>query len=798
MDIPAHLLDAVHTTSSAANASPPKRLKSVGAASARRSPNSAHFSSHYQAPFTPIDDQSSESDLEPEDYATDYTTPDASEMPDDVEEFRDREYPQLKGKTYMDHGGTTLYAKSLVEEFSADLISNLYGNPHSASTPSALAGHRVDTIRERALRFFNADPEHFDLVFVANATAAIKLVIDCFKDHAATSNTPVWYGYHKDAHTSLVGVRESTKMHRCFSTDEEVDIWINSGGLGGPRARQLGLFAYPGQSNMTGRRLPLSWCGRIRKSFHKAATYTLLDAAALASTAPLDLSDPATAPDFVALSFYKIFGFPNIGALLVRKDSAHVLESRKYFGGGTVEMIIAVNDTWHAKKDTSIHDRLEDGTLPFHSIFALDHAMNVHERLYGPNPMKFISHHTSQLGKQLHDALAHLTHANGTPLCRIYKDDSAVYGDPSAQGATVAFNAQHADGALIPYEDIEEAADDRGIFVRSGSLCNPGGIATYLNWSPAEMKAAYAAGHRCSNPTQVMLGKPTGVVRVSLGAMSTAGDVQTLIRFLDDTYCRGANQARLSMPLGQGLRQAAPLSPPASPGRNTAAAARLPPLHIPHALHVPPAHLTPVGPIPDPSTSHDAAAAPADNAHRDATALPPHQPQQQHHQQQQQQQQQQTPPAIEPERAKYPPWNPQDYINMRRPWEEEMRKQNPRAYNYHPAHASAVRGVGGVGIGMEIKVRELEDAGAFAAAARGATPTPSVKARKFGRSVVNLLRTKSHFADGRGIPPIPSSPLPPGERGEPPPPARALAGSERSRKSIEKQQFQRNVDLLGL
>jgi len=113
------------------------------------------------------------------------------------------------------------------------LISNLYGNPHSASTPSALAGHRVDTIRDRALRFFNADPEHFDLVFVANATAAIKLVIDCFKDYAAVSNTPVWYGYHKDAHTSLVGVRESTKLHRCFATDEEVDIWINSGGLGG-------------------------------------------------------------------------------------------------------------------------------------------------------------------------------------------------------------------------------------------------------------------------------------------------------------------------------------------------------------------------------------------------------------------------------------------------------------------------------------------------------------------------------------------------------------------------------------
>jgi molybdenum cofactor sulfurtransferase len=48
------------------------------------------------------------------DYQTDFTTPATSDIypedmqPDDVEDFRDREYPQLKGKTYLDHGGTTV------------------------------------------------------------------------------------------------------------------------------------------------------------------------------------------------------------------------------------------------------------------------------------------------------------------------------------------------------------------------------------------------------------------------------------------------------------------------------------------------------------------------------------------------------------------------------------------------------------------------------------------------------------------------------------------------------------------
>lgn len=424
----------------------------------------------------------------------------------------------------------------------------------------------------------------------------------------------------------------------------------------------------------------------------------MLDAAALASTAPLDLSDPATAPDFVALSFYKIFGFPNIGALLVRKESAHVLESRRYFGGGTVEMIIAINDTWHAKKETSLHDRLEDGTLPFHSIFALDHAMNVHERLYGPNPMKFISHHTAQLGKQLYEGISSLKHSNGLPLCRIYKDDSAIYGDPSVQGATIAFNVQHADGSLVGFEDVEEAADDRNIFVRSGSLCNPGGVATYLNWSPAEMKAAFAAGHRCSNPTQVMLGKPTGVVRVSLGAMSISSDIVTLVRFLEEAYVDKANSAltATTSPLGYG----APLSPPVSPGGPS----QLPPLKIPHALFVPSQQN---GANPTPSTSASGADG---NAQWEAaaTALP----------------QTQHALAIEPERPKAPPFVPADYVKLRKPWEEEMRRQ-------HYAN-----------VGMEIKIRELEDASVLSR-----NPTPSVKARKFGRSVVNLLRTKSHFAD---------------------------------------------------
>lgn len=67
----------------------------------------------------------------------------------------------------------------------------------------------VDDVRLQALQFLGADPAHFDLVFVANATAAIKLVGDAFRDLAEqTHEKRFWYGYHTEAHTSLVGVRQ--------------------------------------------------------------------------------------------------------------------------------------------------------------------------------------------------------------------------------------------------------------------------------------------------------------------------------------------------------------------------------------------------------------------------------------------------------------------------------------------------------------------------------------------------------------------------------------------------------------
>lgn len=480
-----------------------------------------------------------------------------------VEKIRKAEYPQLQSScllspiirklpsnrdvsatVYLDHAGTTPYPKSLVNSFAKEMKANLFGNPHSQSPSSLLSTQRIESVRAQVLAFFKADPVYFDVVFVANATAAIKLVVESFRDHdRGTAADGFWYGYHADSHTSLVGVREvAAAGSRCFASDSEVEDWLigdeklSSDPEGMPEVPSMGLFAYPAQSNMNGRRLPLTWPGQLRASpyLQRQNVFSLLDAASFVSTAQLDLSDWQNAPDFTALSFYKIFGYPDLGALLVRKSAGHVLRKRPYFGGGTVDMVInATNhpsEAWHARKEMMIHEAVEDGTPPFHSIAALGSAMKVHRALYGS--MEQVSRHAGSLARILYESLAAMKHGNGVPVCKIYKGVASEYANSKTQGPIIAFNVLAANGTWVPKSHVEQLGILNNIQLRTGGVCNPGGIAHFLDMTAPELRRNYAKGLRCGNALDVIDGKPTGIIRISLGAMSSMRDIRKFISFM--------------------------------------------------------------------------------------------------------------------------------------------------------------------------------------------------------------------------------------------------------------------------
>lgn len=109
MDIPAHIIDAVHND-------PPTIQMEQTKPSRQHSPNRVYPQyKDYKGFQSSADDVSSASISEPDHgYNTEPTTPASSQSrmedmsTDEVEDFKDREYPQLKGKTYLDHGGTTV------------------------------------------------------------------------------------------------------------------------------------------------------------------------------------------------------------------------------------------------------------------------------------------------------------------------------------------------------------------------------------------------------------------------------------------------------------------------------------------------------------------------------------------------------------------------------------------------------------------------------------------------------------------------------------------------------------------
>lgn len=377
------------------------------------------------------------------------------------------------------------------------------------------------------MNYFKASPDEFDVVFTANATAAIKLVADCFRDQNFD------YIYHKDVHTSVVGVRElSASTSKCLASNEEVEHWINL--QKSKTTSKLQLFAYPAQSNLNGYRPPYSWCRGIKDACWSSksvqSTYVLLDAASYLTSGRLDLASADDAPDFIALSFYKIFGFPDLGALLIKKTAYDVMTHRHYFGGGTIDTVTVLGGAFHGRKQQNLHDFLEDGTLPFHNIVALNHAITVHERMY--RSAKDISQHVAGLIAWLYNELKVLEHSNGASVVDIYEDPFARFGDASTQGPIIAFNILRSDGSFIAKSHLERLAIDCGFQIRTGGVCNPGGVATMLKLSHWELMRNFTEGVRCGSDVDVVGAKPTGICRVSLGPMSTMSDVVRFAEFI--------------------------------------------------------------------------------------------------------------------------------------------------------------------------------------------------------------------------------------------------------------------------
>jgi len=441
-----------------------------------------------------------------------------------LDELRARDYARLDalGEVYLDYTGAGLYGASQVQEHVGLLESHVFGNPHSRNPASAQMSEWVERGRRDVLEYFNASPEEYTVIFTPNATGALKLVGESYP----FSPRGV-YLLTFDNHNSVNGIREFARARGArirYIPLSIPDLLVDSAVLenalqeysdGGDR-----LFAYPAQSNFSGAQHSLAWVGKAQA----AGWDVLLDAAAFVPTNALDLS--AVKPEFVTLSFYKMFGYPTgIGCLIAKRSVLRKLH-RPWFAGGTITVASVQGDRYFLADGP---EAFEDGTVDFLNIPGVEIGLR-HLRKAG---LDLIHERCRCLAGWLIGQLHALHHSNGRPLVRIYGP-----GADGPRGATVTMNFYDPAGRVIDHLCIEEMAARQHISLRTGCFCNPGGGEAALGLRAEELAACFnrpevrsASRFTLEDLRMCIDAQSTGAVRVSFGIASNFRDAWRFVEF---------------------------------------------------------------------------------------------------------------------------------------------------------------------------------------------------------------------------------------------------------------------------
>ena len=438
-----------------------------------------------------------------------------------IDDLRSTEYARLDrdGHVFLDYTAGGMYADSQIRDHAELLTGNVYGNPHSTNAASVAVTDLIERARASVLEFFNASPDEYFVCFTQNASGALRLVGEAYPFTPAGH-----YLLTFDNHNSVNGIREFARAKGALVTyapvmppDMRIDENRLAACLDDRGAAPCNLFAYPAQSNFSGVQHSLEWIARAQDR----GWDVLLDAAAFVPTNRLDLS--RWHPDYVPISFYKIFGYPTgVGALIARKDALHKLH-RPWFAGGTITVASVQGDRFYLQDGA---EGFEDGTLDYLSLPAVEIGLRHIERV----GLDLIHTRVHCLDEWLIRELVSLHHANGHPIVRIYGPADAV-----ERGATVALNLYDPDGHFLDHRSVEARANQMGISLRTGCFCNPGGGELALGISAEELTSCFAGARdrlaldefrRCIDD------KSTGAVRVSLGIVSTFEDVYRFVEFV--------------------------------------------------------------------------------------------------------------------------------------------------------------------------------------------------------------------------------------------------------------------------
>ena len=441
-----------------------------------------------------------------------------------VENLRAREYGRLdeQEQVYLDYTGGGLHADSQVLAHMEMLRGQVLGNPHSHNPTSLAMTELVEQARAYVLEFFNADPAEYVAIFTPNASGALKLVGESYPFAPGGR-----FALAFDNHNSVNGIREFARAKGSeinyvpvLLPELRLDQAALDRVLGSDQGEGAGhkLFAFPAQSNFSGAQHPLTLVAEAQAR----GWDVLLDAAAFAPTNRLDLG--VVQPDFVSLSFYKIFGYPTgLGCLLARRPALTKLR-RPWFAGGTISIASVQGDGHYFAADEAA---FEDGTIDYLNIPAVETGLRHVDRV----GIDHIHDRVMALTGWLLTALADLQHGNGRPVVHVYGP-----AHTEMRGGTVTLTFTDPEGVALDEQRVEELANFEKISLRTGCFCNPGAGEVAHGLTAAEMQAVFAQGEHVSFEelramVRTSYQKSVASIRVSVGIATTFADVYRFVEF---------------------------------------------------------------------------------------------------------------------------------------------------------------------------------------------------------------------------------------------------------------------------
>jgi selenocysteine lyase/cysteine desulfurase len=436
-----------------------------------------------------------------------------------LDALRGTEYARLDAQdhVYLDYTGGGLYAERQVREHLALLTNGVFGNPHSKNLTSLAMADLVEQTRDDVLRFFNASPDEYMVVFTTNATGALKLVGESYPFVPGSILLLT-----ADNHNSVNGIREFARRKSAavryvplMQSDLRIDRDALTRELAAAPSASHKLFGFPAQSNFSGVQHPLGWISDAQAQ----GWQVLVDAASFVPSNRLDLS--RVHPDFVALSFYKMFGYPTgVGCLIARKAAAATLV-RPWYAGGTITFsTVASLDHYLTPGPAGF----EDGTLNYLSLPAVSIGLDYIDSI----GLDVIHTRVMCLTGWLLDQLSAIRHSSGSPVVRVYGPT-----DVRQRGGTIQTNFFDRDGVRIDCYRAEQMANSERISLRAGCHCNPGAREAAFGFSREDVAACFRHADRISYDEfqHQIEGKTTGALRLSVGLASNFEDVSRYLEF---------------------------------------------------------------------------------------------------------------------------------------------------------------------------------------------------------------------------------------------------------------------------